>query len=374
MIDALYVHVPFCRRKCGYCDFYSVVAGQSEMGPLTAATRAELRRYAARDDLRPTTIFVGGGTPTVLPSAELTVLLGDCRALAPALREFTVEANPATVSADVARALVAAGVNRVSIGAQSFAPAELAALDRDHAPAQVAETVAACRAAGLTRISLDLIFGIPGQTAASWRKSLAAAVALEPEHLSSYGLTYEPGTPLTARRAAGLVTPIDEDLEAELYEVTLEELAAAGFEQYEISNWARGGAVCEHNLTYWRNQAYVGVGPAAAGYVDGVRYQNVADLHAYRRALEAEEWPRASEERLDTRAAAGETAMLALRTRAGLERGRFAARFGADPVAYFDDAVERHVAAGLLEVTPESVRLTRAGLLLANRVMADFLG
>ncbi|MGD8450397.1 MAG: radical SAM family heme chaperone HemW [Phycisphaerae bacterium] len=374
-IRALYVHVPFCRTLCGYCDFYSVVAEPGRLESLVVALLDELDRAARALQPRFDTIFVGGGTPTVLPEPLLRRLLDACaRLAAPAAdREFTVEANPATVSPGTAAVLAAASVNRVSLGAQSFQPRELLTLQRTHTPEQVAQTVAVCRAAGLDHLSLDLIFGIPGQTLGSWRDSLRQVVELSPEHLSCYGLTYEPGTPLHDQRDAGQVQPVDPDLEADMYEQAIDDLAAAGYEQYEISNFARPGAACRHNLVYWHNEPYLGIGPAAAGYVDGVRYQNVADVDAYTQAVSAGRSPRDNEERLDAASQAGETAMLALRLCAGLDRRRFTERFGRDPVDHFRKAVDRHAADGLLEVTPEAVHLTRRGRLIADRVIADFL-
>ena len=374
-IPALYVHVPFCRARCGYCDFYSTVLEPPAVRPLVDALIAELEQARAGGALAFETIFIGGGTPTVLPAPQLERLLQSSGRLARpgADVEFTVEANPATVDAEIAEVLAAGGVNRVSIGAQSFDAAELRMLERTHRPEQVAQTVAVCREHGLRRISLDLIFAIPGQTLASWRATLQAAVALGPEHLSCYGLTFEPGTRLHADLEAGRVRRVDHDLEADMYEATIDALAAAGLRQYEISNFARPGAECRHNLTYWHNQPYLGIGPSAAGYIDGARYKNVADVAEYVEAIGAGRSPRCEEERLPPARAAGETAMLALRLVEGLNRRRFTERFGQDPTVFFADAVAKHVPAGLLDVTDTSIRLTRRGLLLADGVVADFV-
>ncbi|MEW6253505.1 MAG: radical SAM family heme chaperone HemW [Planctomycetota bacterium] len=372
---SLYVHVPFCRSLCGYCDFYSEVLDPRAARPLVDALLAELDSYARRRPLAWDTIFVGGGTPTVLPVPDLSHLLAGIRRFAgpDGDLEFSVEANPATVSPAVAEALAVAGVNRVSVGAQSFDPGELRVLDRTHTPEQVADTVAILRAAGLRRLSLDLIFGIPGQTLASWLRSLQAALSLSPEHLSCYGLTYEPGTPLCAARDAGRVIPVEEDVEAEMYIAAMNTLAAAGLHQYELSNYARPGAECRHNLRYWRNEPYLGIGPAAAGYLDGVRYKNVADTAAYVQAIVAGRSPRGEAETLPRERKMGETAMLNLRTAEGIDRSRFLSRFGSDPAIVFARAIERHTAAGLLEADGCGIRLTRAGRLVADRVMADFV-
>ncbi len=372
---SLYIHVPYCLRKCGYCDFYSQALDPAQAPRLVDALLRELATAHRRQPLEFDTVYIGGGTPTVLPSPLLERLLRGLRGYIAtgADVEFTVEANPATVTHDLAAALAAFGVNRVSIGAQSFAPAELAVLERAHAPEQVHETIAACRRAGIQQLNLDLIFGIPGQTKSSWIASIDAAIGLEPDHVSCYGLTYEEGTRLHQRVQTGQVCSLDHDLEADLYELTLEMLPAAGYAQYEISNFARPGARCRHNLRCWHNEPYLGIGPAAAGFIDDVRYKNVSDTAAYIEAVDAGRAAHVEQERLPPDRRARETAMLALRLTAGINRQRFAGRHGADPAVLFADAIKRHVARGLLEVDDVGVRLTRAGLLLADTVMADFL-
>lgn len=372
---SLYAHVPFCRSLCGYCDFYSQVLDDAWATPYVEAVLRELAGYAARRALDLDTIYVGGGTPTVLPAGELERLLSGLRRYAPdgAALEFTVEANPATITDEIAAVLAAAGVNRVSIGAQSFDPAELRTLERTHAPGHVSEAVDQCRRLGVRRISLDLIFGIPGQTLESWLRSLSAAVAIAPEHLSCYSLTYEPGTPLCTRLNAGQVQRVDEDLEADMYEAALDVLPTAGLAHYEISNFARRGAECRHNLRTWHNEPYLGVGPAAAGYVDAVRYTNVADTAAYVAAIAEGRSPWHQQERLSAEGRARETAMLALRLTSGIDRRSFAERHGQDPAVLFGAAIERHARDGLLAVDDASIRLTRAGLLVADTVIADFL-
>ncbi len=410
-IRALYVHVPFCRNICGYCDFYKIPLRGDLAAATVEALTAELDRAAACHQLALRTVFFGGGTPTELPPELLGRLALACAALrdrgpgnsidssprslppsastslrpfAPArLRasaplcldewEFTVEANPATITDENAGLLRAAGVNRVSMGAQSFAPAELRFLDRTHRPEQVAESVRLCRRHGFEVVNLDLIFGVPGQTVDSWRASLRSAVELGVDHVSCYALTYEEGTTLHRRLQTGRVLQVENELEAELYEVTIDELAAAGFEQYEISNFARPGFECRHNLVYWRNEPHLAIGPSACGYIDGLRYRNVPDVGQYVEAIRAGHWPRASEERLDAAHRARETAMLALRLTSGLERAAFEARFGIEPTAFFREAIERCVGDGLLEVTRDAIRLTRAGRLVGDSVMASFL-
>jgi len=372
---SLYVHVPFCASLCDFCDFYSVVLEPALVAPLVDAVLRELAAYASIRALDPDTFYIGGGTPTVLPPAELKRLLTGVRAYAStaAEPEFTVEANPATVTTEVAGVLAACGVNRVSVGAQSFQPDELRTLGRRHQPEDVPATVATLRRHGLARINLDLIFGIPRQSLESWQRSLHTALQLAPDHLSCYGLTCDADTPLRRRLEYGDLEPVSEDLEADMYELALDVLPTLGLLQYEISNFARPGCECRHNLRYWRNEPYLGIGPGAAGYVDGVRYRNVADIRSYVEKVSRGDSPWAEHEQLPPDGRARETAMLELRLTSGIDRKRFAERFGADPAYLFADAIERHAQAGLLEVDERAVRLTRAGLLVANRVMADFL-
>lgn len=373
---SLYVHVPFCTTKCGYCDFYSVPITGRATGRLVRALitemrcRIELLRHAV------VTIFVGGGTPTVLSPEELARLLAAIREAAgdrPA-REFTVEANPDTLDLAKAQILHRAGVNRLSLGAQSFRPADLQVLDRLHDPASVARSVRTARSAGFEQINLDLIFGIPGQTMAAWRDSLRRAAELEPTHLACYGLTYEPGTPLTARRDRGRVRPCDEALEAEMFGTAIDELASAGFEHYEISNYALPGCRCEHNLRYWRNEPYLGIGPSAASFVGGRRWRNVPDLDRYVAAVEQGARPEVESETLRPLAAIRETAMLALRMRDGIDVAAMRERFGADPLRLFAPLIERLRGNGLLLADQRAIRLTRRGLLFADSVAAEFLG
>jgi oxygen-independent coproporphyrinogen-3 oxidase len=387
-VAALYVHVPFCRNICGYCDFYKVPLRADLAAATVDALLTELHQAAGERPLALRTVFFGGGTPTELPTGLLERLVEACGSYraregatpapsAPAQElqawEFTVEANPATVTDEKAGVLRAAGVNRISMGAQSFDHEELRFLDRTHRPEQVVESVALCRRHGFAAINLDLIFGAAGQTVATWTDSLRRAIDLGVEHLSCYALTYEEGTTLYRRLQTGRVLQMDNDLEADLYEVAMDYLAAAGFGQYEISNYARPAFECRHNLVYWHNQPHLAIGPSACGYVDGVRYRNVPDVRQYVDAIHAGRRPRVSEERLDAAQAARETAMLALRLNAGLDRAAFGARFGVEAVDFFRAALAQTVPEGLVEVTPTAIRLSRRGRLLGDSVMATFL-
>ncbi len=369
----LYVHIPFCETKCGYCDFYSVALKGRDPAPLVDRVMHELETRLRAAGRKIHTIFCGGGTPTLLPIGPLQRLLDALtrvRAVHP-VGEFTVEANPATVDDEKAALLAAAGVTRVSMGAQSFHPAELATLERIHQPQDVPRSVRVLRRSGIPQLNLDLIFGIPGQTMRTWQESLHRAIELEPDHLACYGLTYEPGTRFTALRAQGKLQPCDEGLETEMYLCAIDTLEDAGFEQYEISNFARPGCRCRHNLIYWRNHDYIGVGPSAAGCLRGRRYKNVADISAYIRRMDAEGSAEAESETLDPPRRMVEMVMMQLRLRDGLSVSAFRQRFGMDPRSLFRDPLQRWQSHGIVRVDDERIALTRRGLLVADAVIRE---
>lgn len=288
-------------------------------------------------------------------------------------QEFTVEANPETVTPELMHALVAGGVNRVSIGAQSFDRDSLKALERWHDPESVPRTVQIIRDAGLTNFSLDLIFAIPGQTLAMLDRDLDALVALEPTHLSTYGLTYEPNTPLTAKLRVGQVSRVDEDLEREMYELILTKLEAAGYEHYEVSNWAKADPDtdyrCRHNLAYWHNKNWLGVGPSAASHVKGQRWRNAPNLSQY--LAGSPDPPMQDHEQLDAAGRFAEQLMLGLRLREGID----AEWFDQHPALRDDqrETVNEWINLGVLERTHGQLRLTRKGLFVADTVIAKLL-
>jgi len=369
----LYIHIPFCETKCGYCDFYSVALNDRNPAPLVACIGRELRQRVNGRTHAVRTVFFGGGTPTILPLGELARLL---RFLNEAvnvrqLEEFTVEANPATVDDEKAQLLVSSGVGRVSMGAQSFFANELSTLERLHSPEDIAPSVATLRRHGVGQINLDLIFGIPGQTLETWSQSLARAIDLGPDHIACYGLTYEPGTRLTAMRRHGRMTPCDEDLEADMFLATMDTLESAGYRQYEISNYAKPGCECRHNLLYWRNEPYIGVGPSAAGCFNGRRYKNVADVAGYVRLIDRDGHAEVESEFIDTEMLIVELVMMQLRLNEGLSIAAFHERIGLDPRDSFGDTLTRLVDHGLVAVTDTHIALTRSGRLAANTVMAD---
>jgi oxygen-independent coproporphyrinogen-3 oxidase len=321
------------------------------------------------------TIFVGGGTPTRLDAGQLTRLLAMIARWFPlaAGGEWTVEANPETLDVARAEALVAGGVNRVSLGAQSFDAKLLRTLERHHDPGAVEGALELVRPR-FPRWSLDLIFGVPGSTLPDWESDLETALALGPSHLSCYGLVYEKGTPLWKQWQAGQVKAVDEELERAMFAHTIERLDRAGLGQYEISNFARCGHESRHNLVYWANDAYFGVGVGAARYVEGVRSVNTRELPAYLRRIEAGQPATGPTETLEPEARARETAVLMLRrTVLGIDRNDFARRTGRALDALVPDALARHTSGGLLEDDGRRVRFTRQGLFLADSVLCDML-
>lgn len=367
-----YVHVPFCAHRCGYCDF-AVSTGQEHLvGLYLEALGVELAGLGEPFPVE--TRFVGGGTPSHLSADQLARLLALMNRWLPAPpgSEFSIEANPDTFTAEKAAVLAAGGVTRVSLGVQSFRPAALAALDRRHTPEQVPHAVEAARRHGLS-LSLDLIFAAPGSTPADWAADLEAALTFAPDHVSTYGLTYETGTALWKARRRGAVPVVPEEAELAMYEYAVDRLAAAGFERYEVSNFARPGRRCRHNERYWANEAYHGFGTGAARYARGRRELNVRDTALYVRRVLAGESPTFQGEELAPRDRAFETLATQLRRADGIDRDRYREQtgFGLDDLA--GGRVAALVRAGLLADDGAAVRLTRRGYCVADGVVEDLL-
>lgn len=369
---AAYVHVPFCAHHCNYCDF-AVVAGQDHLiDRYLDALAVELATLARPQAV--TTLFLGGGTPTYLDPPRLARLLGDVTRW---LRrtpdgEFTVEANPGTLDADRVAVLADHGVTRVSLGAQSFDPRLLRVLERDHAPADVPRAVETVRRR-IAEVSLDLIFGVPGQSAGDWQADLDQALALAPDHVSTYGLTYEKGTRLWNQWREGQVQPVAEDVEYDLYARAMDVLAAAGFEQYEISNHARPGRRSRHNQVYWANEAYFGFGLGAARYLHGCRELNTRSLPTYLQRVMAGAPATFQSETLSPEERARETLALQLRRGDGIDRSAFQHQTGFDLDALAGPALAAHVDLGVLENDGACVRLTRAGKFVADTIIRNLL-
>ena len=368
----VYVHLPFCPYICPYCDFAKWAWDDARAARYLDALRAELSA-APRVEAR--TLFFGGGTPSMYGADVIGSLIAAVRErfALPHEAEITAEANPDPLLAARIPGLRAAGVNRLSIGVQSFDPRELRVLGRRHTPHDVERAIAAAREAGFDNVSLDLIFGVPGQTEESWAASLDAAVGLGVEHLSCYGLTIEEGTPYATWFARDPGAFAGESREARMYEIAIDRLRVAGFEQYEISNWSKPGFRSQHNALYWANASYLGLGVGAASYLDGVRSTSTRDLEVYCEAALAGDAIPGERERLEGAARAGEAIMLALRTAEGVDLAAFRERYGIDVNERYRAVVDDLVAAGVLAADTAHLRLTERGRFVANDVCGAFL-
>ncbi len=407
---SLYLHIPFCSLKCAYCDFNSYAGLEDLIRPYDDALIEEIRLWGQvsrgwgldprgmrtvaqglRLEPKPvTTIFFGGGTPSLLPLAEIERIMS---ALHGAFTlqsgaEVSLEANPGTVDPPYLRGLIGAGVNRLSFGVQSFHDDELTALDRIHSAAEAVEGYRWAREAGFQRINLDFIYGLPEQPLSRWLDTLEQAIALDPDHLSLYALTVEEGTRLAYDVAQGRISEPDPDAQAEMYECAMDRLDGAGYRQYEISNWARPGEECRHNLVYWRNGEWLGLGAGAHSHWAGHRFANVYSPKQYIRRM-------ASATGLDTalpppellrampqlslielqapETAMSDTAILGLRLNEGLDVSAFDRRFGTSLDAAYGPALAELAALGLLERPDGRLRLTPRGRLLANEVFVRLL-
>jgi oxygen-independent coproporphyrinogen-3 oxidase len=380
---SVYVHIPFCTVKCGYCDF-NAFAGLDRLKPGYAdALLAEVMGWGPVLAGRTiASISFGGGTPNEVSPGVIAGVIAAVRHHAPFAGEveISIEANPGSASTGQFRSLARAGVNRVSFGAQSFDAAELTFLDRIHSVEAIYASVQLARRGGIRNVGLDLMYGIPGQPLARWDETLSDALALEPEHISCYCLTVEEGTPLAARIARGHAEAPDPDVAATMYECAMDRLAAAGYRHYELSNWALPGFESRHNLGYWTDREYLGVGAGAHGYLDGERYENVAHPAAYiARVTRPTDAERALGPAIRTRSAPGpitrafDFVETALRLSEGLDLVTFARAFGHPLDGLCGDALARCSEAGLLELDGSHIRLTRRGKLLHSEVCAHLL-
>lgn len=378
--EALYVHLPFCEALCTYCDFAREIYSDDRPNRYLAALERELQARIARlgAPFAPRTIFLGGGTPTALSETQLERFfdLLERHVDYARVEEFTAEANPGSADTAKLALLKRRGVNRASFGVQSFQPHLLQLLGRIHGAKHGGEAVRRARDAGFQNVTIDLMHGLPTQSLDDLKKDLDAALALGTEHLSAYGLIYEKGTPLTEASARGRVARLAPEEEGAHYRLVMETLGAGGLPQYEISNYAKPGREARHNLVYWRNEAYLGIGVSAAGCVHGERTVNHRAVDAYLHAVEAGEDPAAEREVLDASAKARESLVLALRLCGGLEPADFRARWGLDPAtdAGFQAAFRKHAAAGLMERTAAGrYRITREGFPVADAILCDFV-
>ncbi len=382
-IDApvgLYLHIPFCAHICPYCDF-NTYAGQEALIPrYVDALCAEIARAGDRHDGRPAaTIFFGGGTPSLLPATAIEHILATCRDAFPVAddAEVTLEANPNGLNEAYLRAIRSAGVNRLSIGAQTTQRRGLRVLGRQHESADTLAALRAARTAGFTNLSLDLIFGWPGQTLDQWRDDLETVLGWPdpPEHLSLYSLIVEPGTPFADAMRRGVLRLPDDDTSADMYELAKDLLRERGWHHYEVANFARDPSlISRHNALYWQHGDYCGFGAGAHGHRAGVRRMNHLLPATYIAAIEAGESPVSNSEHLDATTVRGETMLLGLRLAAdGIDAAAFARRHGVTLEEAFGPRIDELIAIGVMERTDRGIRLTRRGLMLANDVVERFL-
>ena len=383
-VVSIYVHIPFCRSKCAYCDFNSYAGLEHLFEPYVQALVREIG-LVSELSLQAKTIYLGGGTPTVLPLALLEEVLS---ALGQSFRgtndvEITIEANPGTVDSDYLAGLLNLGVNRLSLGVQGLDDGLLCLLGRIHTAAEAVESYNLARQAGFANINLDLIYGVPHQTLEQWQSTLREALDLRPDHLSLYALTLEEHTPLAQRVARGEIPSPDDDLAADMYVLAEEMLAEAGYVHYEISNWAGpipnlqspiSNHQCQHNLTYWHNQPYLGFGAGAHSYFEGRRWHNVLSPMEYIVQLNVGMGSCAHSEDIDRATEMAETMILGLRlVEEGVSFEGFERRFGERLESLYESELRELEQLGLVEVTAEKVRLTPRGRLLGNEVFERFL-
>jgi oxygen-independent coproporphyrinogen-3 oxidase len=375
----LYIHVPFCRLVCAYCDFVTVGGRARDIPAYVDALLVELSLRPVEGEL--TTIYFGGGTPSLLPASDVALLIASARRRwGSEPIEVTVEANPSERERPDWRALREAGVNRISLGVQSLRDLDLDTLTRGHTVAEAVAAYDGAREAGFDNVSIDLIYGVPGQTLGDWRTTLAAAVAIRPDHLSLYGLQLAlkpdewaaPPRPGALRWRQRLSAQQDDELAVEQYRLAEELLSVAGYRHYELSSWARPGRESLHNAAYWARRPYTGIGAGAHSYDGTRRSWNSRDLDEYLARIGRGERALAGVELLDESTHAFEAIALGLRRVEGLQRRGFAAEFGSDPIERYPEAVQKSQQLGLLEVDGDDMRLTAQGRLLANEVLVAF--
>lgn len=377
---SLYIHIPFCVRKCRYCDFYSVEGTEMAEDFLAGLLREISLQAEDRDPGIFESIFFGGGTPSLLEPEQVERILSSLRSVFRVSRdaEVTLEANPGTLTMEKLRAFRSLGVNRISLGIQSFHEPELRTLGRIHDRAEALRSIACARDAGFDNISLDLMYSVPGQTASSWEDNLRTAVSLAPQHVAAYSLIVEEGTPLACMVGVGKVRTNPVNLEAEMYQRTMEFLGAHGYEHYEVSNYALPGFRCRHNWAYWSHENYLGFGPSAHSFWKesdgrgGRRWRNVADLSTYRDRLENGWLPVESEEDVGPRQMFDERIFLSLRT-GGLDVRKLSQDFEVDFAARRGELMRWMVQEDLAVLEQEFLRLTPKGFLLCDEICSRLL-
>ncbi len=371
---SVYIHIPFCATKCYYCAFNTYTFHKEQAKAYLAALRTEIALYASETDPLQT-IFIGGGTPSILSTDALTQLFTDVHRhfqITPDA-EITVECNPGTVDNEKLNVMKDNGVNRLSFGLQAMQDETLKQLGRIHSVAEFLQSYRLARDSGFENINIDLIFALPDQTMDAWHHTLNAVISLKPAHISAYNLVMEETTPFYEWWQAGELHLPSEDTEADMFQYTIETLTAHGYTHYEICNFARPDHYAKHNLVYWNNQPCIGLGAGASGYVNGTRYRNIRGIAPYIDKLAERNKPIADTERLTGDAEKAEVLMLALRKREGISLGVYQNRFGEKIEVAFGSILKKWMDLGLLERTATHLRLTPRGLFLANEVFVELM-
>ncbi len=361
---AVYVHIPFCKTKCAYCGFYSRPPSQYDTQKVLNAEIEELKKSPFDKPIQ--TLYIGGGSPACLGTDILCGFLSQILELIGKPDEFTVEINPADADEKLLKKLFELGVNRISIGVQSFNDEELVFLGRRYIAQHTQKTIETAKIVGFKNIVIDLIFAIPNSNLNSWRQTLTKAVENDVQHISAYSLTYEKNTPLHKIKSAGKLEIISEEADRQMYEMTIQTLGDAGFEHYEISNFAKPGFECRHNLTYWKNDFYLGVGPAACSYIEGRRIENINDIEKYiaqKKTVITKTSP------LD---AASQTAVLGLRLIKGINLTEYKQKTGFDIFELFKSSLDKNLKSNLLRLKNDCLSLTKTALPIADSVLCDF--
>jgi len=390
---SVYIHIPFCKTKCTYCGFYSKPPQEYNVGKLLDAENAELKKSSFQKPVN--TLYIGGGSPASIGAQMLCGFLSEIVKLTGNAEEFTVEINPADANENLLTGLKSLGVNRISIGVQSFVQKELDFLGRKYSVERIDKIINTVKQAGFANISLDLIFAIPGSTLRTWRQNLKKAIETGVTHISAYSLTYEKNTPLEKTMFAGKIKTVSEELDRKMYETAIEFLAAAGFEHYEISNFAKPGFQCRHNLIYWKNDFYIGIGPAGASYIPNWRTENISDIDKYvgcipletkqpsvpsgykdllslTGCIENDKNPVSERIKISPVEKASQAAVLGLRLIKGINLTEYKKKTGFDIFELFKDSIEKNLKLKLLQLKNDNLSLTAGALPIADSVLCDF--
>ncbi len=374
----LYIHIPFCLKKCSYCDFYSLPAVSTVLvNRYIKALQKELEiKAASLKDTRMKTVYAGGGTPSILSGEELKILMAVVRKHLEIeeAAEISLEANPATLNADKLKSIREAGFNRISLGVQSFQDDELFVLGRSHNSVDALKTIKLIQDSGLSNYNIDLIYGIPGQTISKWEESLGIAIEAKPAHLSMYLLQLDESTPLADDIRKDRFQLPGEEIEAQMYDIGMDMLKNRGFRQYEISNFARPGYECRHNLLYWEAMEYIGIGAGAVSFTDQRRYINKKDLIQYLWAIEnGRESPAEELEEMDQKELAADAIILGLRLCDGINLEQFRLRFDIKIMDYYKDIIEDYIDRGLLNISNGRLSFSRKAYFVSNQVLCHFI-